>query len=323
MKNKVEIFYAILSGTASPEEELLFQELKGQKDNLVLFNQLKQIWNESGEVKSFKSYDPKRAFYALTQKLEHKRQIKRRYLLVAASGIAAGIILMIGLFCLVIPPGSNQHQASVVFETEAGNRSVIVLPDSSKVWLNAKTQIHYDADFGKTSRNIYLSGEGFFEVTHGRKPFIVNAGDFRIQVYGTKFNVSAYDDDPVISTCLEAGKISIKRKGTKELFVEPGQLIAYNKVSSVFSLNKVNPEEYSGWRSNKMYLHNEPLESLAKKLERKYCITIAFIPEKLGSEVHYSGIFSNENAEEVLDAIAIASGLKYVKKSSHYTVSYR
>jgi len=237
--------------------------------------------------------------------------------------LSAGIILMIGLFGLMGLPQMNQQQASVVFETETGNRSVIVLPDSSKVWLNAKTQIRYDADFGNTNRNVYLSGEGFFEVTHSSKPFIVNINDFKIQVYGTKFNVSAYPDDQLISTCLEEGKISIKRQGTKELFVEPGQLIDYNKQSLVFSLNTVNPEDYSGWRANKMYMNNEPLQNLAKKLERKYNISITFSPEKLGDEIHYSGIFSNESAEEVLDAIAIASGLEYTKNGNAYTVRSR
>ncbi len=323
MKNNVDIFYAILSETASPEDNLQFQELMKQKDDLFLFSQIKRIWDEAREVKDYKSYDTKRAFYALSQKVEHKKQMKRRYLLAAASGIAAGIILVIGLFGAMRLSDSNQQQASVIFETETGNRSVIVLPDSSKVWLNAKTQIRYDADFGNANRNVYLSGEGFFEVTHSSKPFIVNVDDLKIQVYGTKFNVSAYPDEPVISTCLEAGKISIKHSETKELFVDPGQLIAFNKKSLAFNLSMVNPDEYSGWRENKMYLHNEPLQRLAKKLERKYNIAIAFFPEKLGDEIHYSGIFSNENAEEVLDAIAIASGLEYTKNGNVYTVRYR
>ncbi|MDX9881462.1 MAG: DUF4974 domain-containing protein [Prolixibacteraceae bacterium] len=323
MKNKVEIYYAILSETASPEEKSQFQELMGHKENMLIFSQLKRIWKESGEVKNYKQYDTKRAFYALEQKLEKKRQTKKRYLLVAASGVAAGIMLMIGLFGLMRLPQTDQQQALVVFETESGNRSVVVLPDSSKVWLNAKTQIRYDSGFGKSSRNVYLNGEGFFEVKHSDKPFVVNINDLKIQVYGTKFNVSAYADDPIVSTCLEEGKISIKRQGAKELFIEPGQLIDYHKQKPGFSIKTVKPEEYSGWRSNKMYLHNEPLQELAKKLERKYNITITFFPEDLGGKIHYSGIFGDENAEEVLDAIAIASGIDYTKKGNEYIIRSR
>jgi len=323
MKNKVELIYSILSGTASPEEEIQFRVLMEQEENRSLYNQLKKIWDRSGEVKDYRLYDTQKAFYDLSQNIKSRKQIRKRNFVIAVSGIAAGILLMLGLLKLTDFPSQNRQQASVAFRTESGNRSVIVLPDSSKVWLNAQTEIRYAPDFGKTDRSVFLSGECFFEVKHSDKPFIVNLKEFKIKVYGTKFNVSAYSDDQSVSTCLESGRISIKQKGAKELIVEPGQLIEYNRQKSTFSSSMVNAEEYSGWRLNKMYLHNEPLIELSKKLERKYNILITFVPETLGNDIHYSGIFSNENAEEVLGAIAIASGLKYEKKGNYYTITVR
>ena len=323
MKNKVELFYAVLSGTATSDEKLQFDELISKKEEMTLFSQVKRIWDESEEVKNYREHDAKGAFYTLNKKIQQKNLWRKKIIWVASAGVAAGIILMIGLFTLFTQTQLLRQNSSVVFATEAGNRSFVVLPDSTKVWLNAKTQIRYDADFGLGSRNVYLDGEGYFEVTHSTKPFIVNLSDFKVQVYGTKFNISAYTDDPSISTCLESGKISIKQSDKKELFVEPGQLITYEKESKEFRSANVKPEEYSGWRTDKMYLHNEALGSLAIKLERKYNVKITFEPIQLGQEIHYSGIFDNENISEVLDAIAIASGLRYTKSGNQFVIQYK
>lgn len=323
MKDLAGISYAILSETASPDEKFQFQEMIKQEENLLLFNQYKKIWEEAKEISHFKKYDTERSFYELSRQIENKKQTRRRYFSIAATGIAAGIILMLGLFGFMQYNDLNQQQRSVVFKTETGNRSVVILPDSSRVWLNSQTQFRYDDNYDQTNRNVYLTGEGYFEVRHSDKPFIVNVNDFKIKVYGTKFNVSAYPDDQSILTCLESGKISIKKEGKKELFVEAGQLINYERKTSTFRSSIVNTEEYSAWRSNKIYLHNESLQSLSKKLERKFSIVISFIPGYLGEEVHYSGIFSNEDISEILDAISIVSGLKYSKEGNHYIIEYR
>ena len=86
---------------------------------------------------------------------------------------------------------------------------------------------------------------------------------------------------------------------------------------------KVDVNKYSAWRSNKMYLNNESLNELAKKLGRKYNVEISFIPQSLGEDVHYSGIFSNEDISEILDALSIASNLKYMKKENKYIIQYQ
>jgi ferric-dicitrate binding protein FerR (iron transport regulator) len=323
MKDLVEISYAILSETASPDEKLQFQEMVREGENLLLFNQYKRIWEEAEKIGYFKKYDEVRSFYELDKWIENNKRTRKRYLLTAVTGIAAGIMLMLGLFEFMQPSDLDRHQKAVVFNTEAGNRSAIILPDSSRVWLNSKTHFSYDADYGQTNRNVYLVGEAFFEVRHSDEPFIVSLSDFKIKVCGTKFNVSAYPDDQSTLTCLESGKISIKKEGEKERYVTEGQLVDYERKTSTFKTRAVNPQEYSAWRSNKMYLHDEPLQSLCKKLERKFNIGVSFIPENLGDEVHYTGVFSDEDINEILDAISIASGLKYSKEGNHYTIKYR
>lgn len=323
MKDFAQISYTILSETASPDEKLQFQEMIRREGNLVLFNQYKKIWEEAKNLGHLKRYHTQRSFYELSKKIENKKQTRKRYRVIAGTGIAAGIILMVGLFGIMQYTNHHQDQRPVVFTTETGNRSVIVLPDSSKVWLNSRTQFSYDAGYNQTNRKVSLTGEGFFEVRHSDKPFIVSLKDFKIKVYGTKFNVSAYPDDQSVLTCLESGKISVQKEGKKEMFVAAGQLVRFERETSTFRYGVVNTEEYSAWRSSKMYLHNESLQNLSRKLERKFSIAVTFIPASLGEEVHYSGIFSDEDITEIMDAISIASGITYSKEGNHYIIKYR
>jgi len=320
MKNKVEIIYSYLSGASTEEEMLLFNKMMEQKEDRLLFEQIKRIWEEVPNVKNYQEYDSKRAFYELSKRIETNRKLKRRYITVTISGIAASILFVLGLWGLTKLQEDNLQQSAILFKTEAGNRSELVLPDGSKVWLNSQTQISYDPTFGKSSRNVSLSGEAYFDVSHSNRPFIVDVKDFKVKVYGTTFNISAYSNDNYIQTSLESGQISIKKEGKKELFVKPGQLIMYERKNSSFHSGMVDVEKYSAWRSNKMYLDNEPISELAKKLERQYNVVVTFKPESLGENIHYSGVFTNENITEVLDAISIASDLKYTKKDNKYTI---
>ncbi len=322
-KDLVEISYAILSETASPDDKILFEELMEEAENRTLFDQYKKIWEEAEKIGYFRRYDAVRSFYELDKWIVNNKRTRKRCLITAITGIAAGIMLMLGLFEFIQDPDFGQLQRATVFNTETGNRSAIILPDSTRVWLNSKTKFWYNENYDRENRSVFLSGEAFFEVRRRSKPFIVHVNDFEIKVYGTKFNVSAYPDDQSVLTCLESGKISIHREGKKELFIAEGQLVSYERKTSGFGISVVRTEEYSAWRSNKMYLHDESLRDLCRKLERKFTIKVSFIPENLADEVHYTGVFSDEDITEILDAIAIASGLKYSKEGNQYTIKYR
>lgn len=324
MNGQEELFVAILTGTATPEEKDQFRELMKQEGDRRRFEQVKKIWDEAPYVQRYRNTDPKRAFPLLVRKIGMKKRNRQRDFMISLISAAAGIFLMAGLFTLYLYLFDRTvPETAGLIQTELGNRSFVLLPDSTKVWLNSKSRIHYHTDFGKGSRQVFLTGEGYFDVTHHRTPFIVNVEALEIVVHGTRFNVSAYPDDNQIYTCLEAGQISIKKDAKANLLVEPGQLVVYDKQTSKFDITPVNAPEYSSWRQNEMYLHAESLRYLVKKLERKYNIEIVFTPEELGNRIHYSGIFTDESIEEILDAIAIASDLTYTKKGNRYEIKIK
>lgn len=320
MKDIYELFYAVLSNNSSPEERIRFDEFIKSEENRRLFNQVQKIWNESPMISHYMLFDKRKAFYDLQRKVEQNKRLKKRYIAISMISVAASVIFMLGIFNLFSHSYFFNRNTTISFQTESGNRSLVVLPDSTTVWLNSRSKIQYGSEFGKESRTVKLTGEGFFNVTPGKKPFIVDVRDLSIRVYGTRFNVSAYNEDREIFTCLESGKISIEKRGEKAFVLEPGQLVTYSKRTERFDLLHVNAYEYSAWKENKMYLYGESLLSLAAKLERKYNVRIMFNPSGLGEELHYTGVFGDENIEEVLDAISVASDLKYSKKGNEYEI---
>ncbi|WP_372772862.1 FecR family protein [Mangrovibacterium sp.] len=321
MNRIYEIFYAVLSNTATSEEMARFEDLLKSEENQLLFDQVKKIWNQAREVKDYTAFNSALGFHGVRQKIQQKKVNNRRYLSIAVASMAASILIMFGLLKITGLTAPSDPLASVTFQTEFGNRSVVVLPDSTKVWLNSQSKISYNAGFGTQNRDVALSGEGYFDVSHSETPFVVNVNDFKVKVHGTTFNISAYSQDQEIVTSLESGKISIEKPGVKEFVLTPGQLVVYNRNAAAFRVRNGNVDEISAWKNNKVYLHGESLNQLAVKIERKFNVKIHFKPESLGQDVHYSGVFSDENVEEVLDAISIASDLKYTKSGDQYYVT--
>lgn len=91
-----------------------------------------------------------------------------------------------------------------------GQKSQIILSDGTKVWLNSETKIRYPGRFSKVQRDVYLTGEAFFEVSkNGSRPFVVHTPELDVKVVGTKFNIKAYEDEQQIATSLFEGKVSL------------------------------------------------------------------------------------------------------------------
>ena len=119
------------------------------------------------------------------------------------------------------------------------------LPDQSVVWLNSGTTLRYPTVFKKGSRTVELRGEAYFEVQADQdRPFYVKMpNNLSVYVYGTKFNISAYDDEKCIETVLEKGRVNVITPNHKTIVLSPGEQISYNKESEALRKEKVDVYE--------------------------------------------------------------------------------
>lgn len=166
--------------------------------------------------------------------------------------------------------------------TPIGGQYQVRLPDGTNVWLNAKSSIHFPTSFTQKHRAVTITGEVYFEVAHlTKQPFIVTAGDTKVEVLGTHFNVMAYGNEAVIKTTLTEGSVKITDAGRKAM-LKPGEQMQVN-ATQFRLIQQVDVDAELAWKNGLFYFREASIESVMKQLERWYDISVKFegaIPEK-------------------------------------------
>ena len=203
-----------------------------------------------------------------------------------------------------------------------GKTSEVMLPDGTKVFLNAGSRLIYPESFSGKTREVFLVGEAFFDVKHDQDhPFIVQLSDLRVKVLGTRFNISAYPTDNVIETVLAEGKVNIEKNNAglfdKGIEMMPDQLVSFDRTSRETSLRKVNTENYTLWTAGILKFESTDLNRITKRLERFYNIQFEYSSSLLGA-LRISGKMElKEDKDEICDRIARTASVKIVKKGDN------
>lgn len=216
-----------------------------------------------------------------------------------------------------IKSDSKSSQTLNQLITPYGTTSEIILPDGTKVYLNAGSRLAYPDLFTGDTREVILLGEAYFEVKHDIKhPFVVLANDLRIKDLGTRFNVSAYPADGRIETTLAEGKVTIRQNNSglfsRDTELIPGQLASYSRQTREMTVKSVNVEDYILWTQGMMKFETVDLNRIVKKLERFYNIRFQFDDSRLETLKISGKLELNEDRNEVLERIARTASVKII-----------
>lgn len=217
--------------------------------------------------------------------------------------------------------GSGKQLTTI--EAPAGSKTYITLPDSSKVWLNAKSKISFDKDFGIDNRYLKLEGEAFFDVVKQKVPFRVETPLYTVAVLGTAFNIKAYSDDDHASTTLVRGLVNIEfneaNGGASVLQLKPNEKMFVSRVekgkpaddSYAYTVERdIDAENETSWKDGWLSVRGESLRELARKIERLYDVKINFENEELKT-YRYTGRLRQLSLEQVLKALALTSPVEF------------
>ncbi len=198
-----------------------------------------------------------------------------------------------------------------------GKNSSVKLPDGTVAHLNAGSRLMYPSKFKGKKREVFLFGEGFFEVSHNAdKPFIVITNQLEVEVLGTKFNLSAYASDKTIETVLVEGKVKIKEPGfnimKNSYILEPNQKATYYRKSAKTKIRKVDVMNYVTWHEGYLNFNSLNLSKIIIKLERYYNIKIQF-EESLGVQKITGKLQLKEETDKVLQVLAKTASVKLIK----------
>jgi ferric-dicitrate binding protein FerR (iron transport regulator) len=199
-------------------------------------------------------------------------------------------------------------------EIPQGERSQVIFSDGSIVILDAGTTLRYAEKFGRGTREVFLDGEGFFEVMADTdRPFIIHASDALIQVLGTKFNVRAWEPDYRVQVAVSEGQVSLR-----PALSSTAEAVVINKgEGSMMPVNgqptepvEIDVEEKLGWMKNEIIFRNVALREVLFQIERWYDLSIELAVPAVAAErvtVH----LSRSSMEDVLELISVLSGLPY------------
>lgn len=214
-------------------------------------------------------------------------------------------------------PALNTAPIENTLYTERGVKGFLVLPDSTKVWLNSDSRLTYPEVFSGDTRNVQLVGEAYFEVRRDTlHPMIVNTNkNFSIEVLGTSFNVKCYDNDLTAETTLYSGSILMHYKNVttaqnETLLLKPNESFTYTTGKIPVSVNYPKPEIKKEWKDGKLYFNNTPMTEVIKTLERWH--GTQFIVHN-SNIYHYrlTAEFSSESIVQIMEIMKILMPIEY------------
>jgi len=306
-------------GNSATEKELseLLQWLEESENNRNKFKEIYDLWLNSNaaliddtDVEVALSKLRQKAIPFTEKKVSGRFSLNHYFLRIAAS-----ILLLLSAGYIGYNIKGVKEQPPVVMNkllTAADGKGQFILPDGSKVWLNANSTLEYPETFTGGKRIVKLNGEALFQVEKNPDlPFIVKADEMDIEVLGTRFLVQNYPNKASIETVFVEGSIKIGGSYFPEsLILVPGQLVSYNRINAEKSIRTVKSEDYINWINPKLVFDNTLLANIIINLEKWYGVDIIASPE-LAEKTYMSFTVRRESLEEVLKFMSITAPIIY------------
>jgi ferric-dicitrate binding protein FerR (iron transport regulator) len=196
---------------------------------------------------------------------------------------------------------TDETNATVTYNTlttPRGGQYAITLTDGTKVWLNSSSSLRFPSSFKDQERIVELTGEGYFEVAHNpSRPFKVNVNGVEVKVFGTHFNIMAYDDESTINTTLLEGSVTVSQQ-RETVLLKPGQQAKVNSSGKIGIIKDVDVEQAIAWKNGVFNFNGSDIQTTMRQIARWYDIEVTY--ESKITE-HFNGtIVRNTSIEKVL-----------------------
>ncbi|OIV41156.1 FecR family protein [Flavobacterium johnsoniae] len=252
------------------------------------------------------------------------RQIKKTNKVISLSykswAVAASLFFLIGLSVFFHHSGAVVE--NVQYATKLGERSKITLSDGTQIWLNAGSLLKYPKDFKGDTREVYLTGEAFFDVAKDKKhPFIIHTDKMDTKVLGTSFNVQAYPDQTTQEVSVLTGRVNVKSTVTEEnVYVTPGQKVIFkSKNNKLQAFKDIPVNSISLWRKNIIVFEDTPLPEVAATINRNYNVAVEIKNKNLNT-LKINGYFKDLSADQVLALVCNIINASYKLDAGVYKI---
>lgn len=323
-------------GDISPEDQQVLDDwINESTTNNQLYSQLKELWyhkqDQTNNSQSIAAYDKLINRIKFAEVTLSKSKVQRKSARVAQFVKYAAILILVLAFGFLLNFYVNEVSTDnemCTISVPKGNKSEVVLPDGSKIWLNNNSTISYPKKFNDKKRIVELNGEAFFDIVHNSNiPFIVKTSDINIEVLGTKFNVSSFSTDKHIETTLVSGKVNVFSNDSPKLIssLKPGQSLTFDKISNKAVLENVDTKFYTYWMVGEFVFKDEKFETLAKKIERIYNVEITFASADLKEKTYTGNFLVDDNIYTILEIFKKSTSIPidYTSERNKITIHHK
>jgi ferric-dicitrate binding protein FerR (iron transport regulator) len=240
--------------------------------------------------------------------------MKSTFMRVAAIGL---IILSLGITAVYLN-NTGAFSKNITLATGYDQKNLqVALPDGSIIFLNRNSEFSYRANFGKHRRDVRLTGEAFFEISaDASKPFIIDAGNAKVKVIGTSFNVITKNGESAVEVYVKTGKVILSaNSGSQSMVLDPGFVGIMDSKISGKTLNK-NPN-YLSWNTGLLVYNGQKLDIVFNDLKRVYNMDIVADDPGILDNTWTSPI-DNQPPDTIIRLICASFNLSYTKDGSVY-----
>ena len=324
------LFRQYLNNTCTRKEfEEFFSYINEASHNELIRELIKKAYDETGQPNSSLTYVDERGNLVLTEPTWNERSIakarpqkKNRVIITMAATV---VVLMAGFTWFMYQPVSKQSvvltQGLAKKMTGRSEYRYLLLPDSTQVWLNAASTLEYPQQFAPGKREVYLTGEAYFDVKHADKqPFLIHTGKVTTMVLGTAFNIKAYPGRENITVAVSRGKVRVNYNEEEVATLTQGQQVKVNNANETVVQKKMTIPEAAPWQQGNLVYDDETISDIVADLERNYDVTIRVQSETVANE-HISTSFRREiGIENALKVLCTLTDTRLKLENNMYVI---
>ena len=234
--------------------------------------------------------------------------------------LAASIIVVAGIIWVSNRSAKEEKLAGVEILTkkftERKEQKYLLLPDSTQVWLNAASSLEFPDEFKEDKREVYLTGEAFFDVKHADKiSFLIHTRNITTTVLGTAFNIKAYTDQKEITVSVTRGKVKVSRDDKLVAVLTKGKAVKINNATEKVVEKDIPVENIASWQQGSLVYDDVPLEDIVKDLQNIFNTEIR-IEDSVVSKLSITTSFNRDiGAERALDVLARLTNKKIISQN--------
>ena len=295
-------------------------------ENHDILSEIVNTWAITKSSPEFYQPDMTYNWSKLMQKINIRSEKKNRLMVFLRVAAAAAVLILVFLAGITFSDRFRIQQSTITYSkiiAPKGNKTQIILPDSSRVWLNSGAELWYPSDYSAHNREVWMKGECFFQVQKDPvHPLLVHGTKIQVKVFGTTFNIREDDSKDLSDVTLLAGKVEVLNlKNQKISDLNPGQQLVYQKgVSQI--LAPENMDAMTSWVNNILIFNNQPFEEVIRYLDGWYGVDIQ-LERSLYYRHNYTFKVKTESLREVLELITIITPINYKIEGDQIKIKYK